>query len=224
MKLKTKSERSYRILKEGLLTGVFSPGDRLTEAHIARKLGLGRVPVREAMLRLQAEGLLKSRGPYGGKYVEYLEDQKPEDILHRYELREIIEGQAARLAAKNMTGWQIDELRKRLQRMWDCAANNDREGRNQAGRDLHHFFISNCGNPLLLKIWEEYHLMPLTVRSASMEEKIKRGLGEHRDEKEQKLLQAIEAIAAHDADRAEQCMREFVRNITEAIRQASLEE
>jgi len=52
---KSKAEQSYQLLKDRLLSGAFQPGDRLSESQIAKKMGLGRVPVREAMLKLQAE-------------------------------------------------------------------------------------------------------------------------------------------------------------------------
>jgi DNA-binding GntR family transcriptional regulator len=217
MRTRTKSEQSYRFIKERLLSGEFSPGDRLTESKIASQTGLGRVPIREAMLRLQAEGYLKSRGPYGGMYVEYLEDQKPEDVLHRYQLREVIEGQAARLAAMNMNGWQIDELRQRLRDVQQARQSQEQETRFKANRAFHSYLLSNCGNPLLMKVWDEYHLMPLSLRTTMAEDKILSHLPE-RNVHEEKLVLAVEAIASHDPDRAERCMREFVREITEAIR------
>jgi len=216
-KTRTKAEQSYRMLKESLLSGAFSPGDRVTESLIVKKTGLGRVPVREAMLRLEAEGLLKSKGPYGGKYVEYLEDQNPRDLLHRYELREVIEGQAARLAAKSLTGWQIDQLEGFARRVVDADHVRQRPEKRQASRDFHQYLLTNCGNPLLLEAWESFHLMPVVVRSSDLESKILAKLDETHHLEE--LLKTVEAIKAHDPDAAERWMRQFVREITEAIRQ-----
>ena len=71
-KKKTKSSEVYRLLKKSLQYGTFAAGERLTEAKVAKEFGYGRVPVRESLLRLEAEGLLKTRGAYGGKFVEFI--------------------------------------------------------------------------------------------------------------------------------------------------------
>ncbi len=218
----SKAEQSYQLLKERLLSGDFQPGDRLSESQIAKKMGLGRVPVREAMLKLQAEGLLKKSGSYGRMYVEYIEDQKVEEVIHRYELREVVEGQACRLAAKNMTGWQIDELRGHLKDLVDSYQETDREKKREASRKFHTYLLANCGNPLLLQVWEGNRLMPFSTRTQTFEARIQSHLAD-RIRHHERLPRAVEAIAAHDPESAERIMREYVREITEAIRQASLE-
>jgi DNA-binding GntR family transcriptional regulator len=219
---KSKAEQSYQLLKERLLSGDFQPGDRVSESQIAKKMGLGRVPVREAMLKLQAEGLLKKSGSYGRMYVEYIEDQKIEEVIHRYELREVIEGQACRLAAKNMTGWQIDELRSRLKDLVESFSQDDREKKLEASRRFHTYLLANCGNPLLLRVWEENRLMPFATRTQTVEAQIQSHLTD-RSRHHERLPRTVEAIAARDPEVAERTMREYVREITEAIRKASLE-
>ena len=60
---KTKASHAYHLLKGLLLKGEFDHGERLTEAKVARKLKFGRGPARESLLRLEAEGLLRSNAP-----------------------------------------------------------------------------------------------------------------------------------------------------------------
>lgn len=214
---KSKSDRAYELLRENLRAGGFAPGERLTEAKVCRELGLGRVPVREALVRLEAEGVLRSRGPYGGRFVEYIEDQKPEEVLCRYELREVIEGQAARLAARNMTGWQIEELKRLAERMYGLFGSADRDARLEAAREFRRYLLANCGNPLLGEVWETHHLSPLAVRSCELEREILSHIA-NEPEHNRRIVDMVEAIAAHQPDEAERCAREYVREITSAIR------
>lgn len=215
----TKTNNAYYRLKEGLKNGIFSTGERLTEAKVCRILQLKRGPVRESLLRLEAEGLLKSRGAYRGKYVEFIEDNKPEDVLFRYEMREVIEGLAARLAAVNMTGWQIQELHRHERRLDDLRKTSDQAARRQASFEFHRYLLAHCGNPLLLATWESNQLMPMDTRTPELGGRIHANLAETAKE-EPTVITVIEAIAAHDPDRAEQQMRQFVRRITESIRRA----
>ena len=155
--------------------------------------------------------------------MEYLEDHRPQDILHRYELRAVIEGYAARLAARNMTGWQIEELRVRAERTMAAKKTADRETRREASQAFHNYLLANCGNPLLGQVWESYHLQPVVPRSAELEMKILGGIPDERAHNE-RLMRTVEAIAAHDPDEAERTMRDYVREITEAIRRVVTEE
>src|SRR5215218_2276600 len=84
----TKTDAAYQKIKESLRSGVFAPGEVLSEAKIIKTLRLPRGPVRESLSRLEGEGLLRTRGAYRGKVVEFLEDQHQKDLIHHYELRE----------------------------------------------------------------------------------------------------------------------------------------
>ncbi len=88
-------DRVYRRLRQAAITGVFSPGARLVEAELARSLGVSRTPVREALVRLEAEGLVAS-SPGGGLIAR---DARAE-LAEIYRLRSVLEGHAARLAAE----------------------------------------------------------------------------------------------------------------------------
>jgi DNA-binding GntR family transcriptional regulator len=213
----SKASRAYQLIKDGLQSGLFAPGERLSEGKVARALGLSRVPVRESLLRLEAEGMLKSRGPYVGRYVAYIEDQKPEDVLHRYEVREIIEGQAARLAAKNMNGRSIDQLKVYYRQLEQSERSRNHRLRVKAGQNLHRHVVGHCGNPLLLEIWDAFHLAPMATHSTALEERI---LGSLRNpaRHDRRLRSVVKAIGAHDATLAEREMRLHVREVTTAIR------
>ena len=89
----TLAQSTADLLRERLLGGGFAPGERLVEAEIARQLGISRGPVREALAKLRAEGLVYDE-PRRGSFVAELTDH---DVHEIYELRAALEMQAVRL-------------------------------------------------------------------------------------------------------------------------------
>ena len=220
--MSSKTSKAYRQLKLLIEGGHVPSGERLTEAHAANLLGMSRSPIRESLVRLEAEGLLKHNGNRQSRVVAFAEDQDPEDILYRYELREQIESAAARLAAKTLTGWEIDRLRELALAIDEADPRGDREQRYETSFKFHHFLLSRCGNPLLLEVWKTHRLTPVQPRSRKLEEKIAAEI--LRDPREVVSFAAVvEAIAAHDPDRAEKLMKRRLRAVTEAIRRIVLE-
>jgi GntR family transcriptional regulator, gluconate operon transcriptional repressor len=119
----TLAQSTAGLLRERLLGGGFAPGERLVEAEIARQLGISRGPVREALAKLRAEGLVYDE-PRRGSFVAELSDH---DVREIYELRAALEVQAARLliardddAAFARLGEVMDDLRA-------AAASGDHE-------------------------------------------------------------------------------------------------
>jgi len=83
-------QRTYELLKERLLSGCFEPGNRLTEEHLAAELGVSRTPVREALHKLEQEGLV---APLGARGFCVPSDSK-EEMEELFEIRSILEGYA----------------------------------------------------------------------------------------------------------------------------------
>lgn len=100
------SEDTYGRLKEAIREGIFKVGDRLTETDVAERLGVSRTPVREAIHRLEAEGMLTYK-PRRGITVT-----KPDQlmVMELYVMREALEGTAARLAAQHASDLEIEAL------------------------------------------------------------------------------------------------------------------
>jgi len=101
------AERAYNTLRAGIIEGVYAPGDRVTEQEVASTAGVSRTPVREALRRLEAEGLLRFV-PHQGAFVTSWSNQDAEDI---FELRAMLEGYGARLAAAKATTEDARQLR-----------------------------------------------------------------------------------------------------------------
>ena len=101
------AEKAYNVLRAGIIEGTFPPGSRITEKDIAKKAGVSRTPVREAMRRLQAEGLLEF-APNQSPMVSAWSDSDADEI---FELRTLLEAQAAEKAANHATPDEIASMR-----------------------------------------------------------------------------------------------------------------
>ncbi len=97
---------AYQRLLEDIQHGALQPGDRLRETELAQRLGVSRTPVREAIRQLEADGLV-AHIPRTGATVRRLD--YPE-VMELYEMRAVLEGTAARLAARAASEIEIDEL------------------------------------------------------------------------------------------------------------------
>jgi len=101
------AQKAYNALRAGIIEGTHAPDSRITEQEVALSVGVSRTPVREALRRLEAEGLLRFI-PHQGAFVSSWSTQDAEDI---FELRAMLEGYGARLAARKATGEDIEQLR-----------------------------------------------------------------------------------------------------------------
>ena len=118
------SDRAYRALREEILDGVLAPGTALAEVEQANRLGVSRTPVREALARLEADGLATAASPR----VLQVSELSPASITALYELREALEEQAARLAAMRRDPERFEGLRSRLQLSPGQLASGDEGG------------------------------------------------------------------------------------------------
>ena len=99
-------DRAYRTLKQGIVERRWRPGEPLSEQTLASELGMSRTPIREAFRALRRDGLVQTI-PGRGTFVISLSG---EEIRELYEYREVLEGQAARLAAERATGAELEDL------------------------------------------------------------------------------------------------------------------
>lgn len=105
------SDVAYESLRQSIYSGKFRPGERMREDELAEWLGISRTPLREALSRLQGDGLLAA-APRRGLIVTEL---KREEVADLYSVREVLEGHAGRLAAENASSAEIEAMRELLQ-------------------------------------------------------------------------------------------------------------
>jgi DNA-binding GntR family transcriptional regulator len=116
--IQTVSEMLYARLREGILSGTYPPGSLLRQDELSRRLGASRVPLREAMTRLEVEGLLVLR-PRRGYAVPSLEVAEIREI---FELRAVVEEHLAEVAASARTAGDVSAVSEALSEMEHIAA------------------------------------------------------------------------------------------------------
>lgn len=197
--LRDLSREAYDGLKEALSDEVFRNNERLTEVAIAERLGMSRTPVREAIQRLELEGLLVHE-PRRGFSVPKLDHQM---IVELYVIREMLEGSAARLAAQHASDVEIHTLRQLIEREKNEFANPTAMA--ALNRKIHGLIASSAHNRYLLRalstIADTMILLPTTLTDRARAE------ASHREHRE--MLAAIEA---RDRDAAEQAARQHMRS------------
>jgi DNA-binding GntR family transcriptional regulator len=204
-------ERTYQVLRAALVGGEYLPGERIYEAAVAQALRVSRNPVREAIRRLQQDGLLDVR-PHYGIYVATISGEEIEDI---YRIRGALEGSAAALAAERMTDVEIAELGAILeeqQRAADTAAPLPREPVSVVQADrFHHAIHVDAKSPRLLTLLEQIyaqvtHFRNLTLRVPGRAAVSARG-----------HAAIYEAIRARDGNAAERLMRAHIDDARQAL-------
>lgn len=136
-------------LRAAILDGTLKAGERIVEADIARQMNISRGPVREALLELEAEGLVCKR-PYKGTFVATFSAR---DIREIYSLRGLLEGYAARLAACRVQSADIARLEAIVEQMREAAGGETDDGFVEADIAFHREICRLSGHHLLLQSW-----------------------------------------------------------------------
>lgn len=195
--------KAYNVVRAGIIDGRYAPAARITEQEIAELAGVSRTPVREALRRLHAEGLLRF-APNQGAFVNHWSEEEAEDI---FELRSMLESFGARRAARNASDEQIAELRRLAESQ--LRQSHDREpGYLERIADLNsrfHQLVQECAGSQRLQIMMgaliEAPLVLQTFREYS-EDDLVRSATHH--------LEIVQALEARDQDWAASVMRSHV--------------
>lgn len=103
---RTVGDMAYEVIREGIRTGVFQPGERLRQETLATQIGVSRIPVRSALMKLESEGLITFE-PYRGAIVNSL---TADGARETYEIRKVLETHALRKAMTAMTPERLQRL------------------------------------------------------------------------------------------------------------------
>ncbi|MFC9127345.1 GntR family transcriptional regulator [Streptomyces sp. NPDC057099] len=199
-------ERVTAELRQEIIAGGLRPGDRLVERELAERFGVSRVPVREAIRALVAEGFVHFETPRR-TVVRRL---TPTDVKELFELREALEVYAAGLAASRATPEDLAEVRELIDRAAAATEAEDAEVITDVNSRLHDRIVAMAGNSLLTEALEPVagRLRWMTRRN----EEWPQLLVEHRE--------LYEAIASGDPDRARAHALTHVRtNYRSTVRQ-----
>lgn len=200
-------ERVFALLQQTILRGELPPGARLNDLELSRKLGVSRSPIREALKRLEYEGLVVVY-PRRGTFVVRLSRQQVLDIL---DVREFLEGLTARLAAHKLSASDLEELRRTFAIIQAQAKSPEFKEYPHDLFDFHAYLVQASGNERLIKFMQAIRGQSRLIRfqSAASRERALDALKEH--------LAIFEALAKRDAELAEQQMRAHVRNVKQNV-------
>jgi len=140
-----------KLLKKAIYCGYFQPGERLLETRIAEILNVSRTPVREAIKRLETEGLVKIVPQRGATVVKV----SPEDIEEMYIIVGVLEGIAASFAADNLSDDEISEMGKLQSILESEECKKDYERWFNLNNKFHSIFFTASKKPRLVQLLNE---------------------------------------------------------------------
>jgi len=183
------NKKVYRILKTRIIKGDLKSGEKLLENKIAEQLGVSRTPVREALRELSAEGFVET-SPNQAIIVSTITF---DEILDLLQIRGVLEGLGANIAAKKINPEKIEKFDKIIDKMKQYTANNlfsEETILNFSRLDIefHDLILNICGNKWLIQMHKnlENHIKRFRIRSFSIPGTFSKSLNEH-----YKILDAI---------------------------------
>lgn len=213
----TKSENLTEYLIEAIVEGQIAPGSKISEPELAKRFEVSRGPLREALMRIEGLGLIERIPHVGARVIQF----SSEKLVELYEVREALEGMAARLAARNITEIEIAGLETLLS---THSAHIDQvDGASyfhqQGDFDFHYRIIKASRNSQLVSLLcdELYHLLRMyRYQSPRAQSRPVEALDEH------KFI--LQAIRNRDEELAEMLMRRHISRSRRLIEQQILSE
>ncbi|NLO88803.1 MAG: GntR family transcriptional regulator [Clostridia bacterium] len=203
----------FEALREAIIDGTLKPGERLMELQLAEELGVSRTPIREAIRKLELEGLVVMI-PRKGAYVAGISIK---DIADVFEIRAALESLAAGLAAQRITEPEIEELYRCLEKVAEASKEGDFEKVVQSDTELHDLIYRASRNSHLVQLINRLREQIQRFRSTTLSYpgRIQQTLSEHEN-----LVRAISrgdsalarALAQEHIENAENSMMEALRD------------
>jgi DNA-binding GntR family transcriptional regulator len=139
-------------LREAIVDGEFRPGEKLSEARLAERFGVSRTPVREALKELEVEDLVTVRRR-SGTFVKQLTRR---EVMELYEVREAIEGMAARLCAERASAATLKRIDRVMARLAKSVDRDDGDAFLKLDSDLHELIFIGADNQ---RLTEQYRIL-----------------------------------------------------------------
>lgn len=202
------ADRVYAHVKQGVLERRYEGGTMLTEGELADAVGVSRTPVREALLRLQAEGLLELY-PKKGAFVLPVSAQEIADVV---ETRMLVEEHAARrsVPAPASLLTRLEELLEEQRRHVEA---DDRAAASVTDRCFHATIVRNAGNDILVRLYDQLRDRQLRMGVALMNARpgrMHRSLTEH--------AEILRALRSGSADAAAAAVHGHVASVRDLLR------
>ncbi|VXC28208.1 Bacterial regulatory s, gntR family protein [Arthrobacter sp. 9AX] len=189
----SKSEQAYQSVKARIVEGNYTPGYRLVLGSIAKDLGFSVVPVREAIRRLEAEGLVTFERNVGATVAGI----DPTEYLYTMQTLSIVEGAATALSAPLIDAVAIARARAVNQEMRECLDHFDPVRFTQLNQDFHSVLFEHCPNPHILDLVHRGWNRLASLRSSTF--RFVPGRAHESVDEHENLLKLIESEAGPDS-------------------------
>jgi DNA-binding GntR family transcriptional regulator len=204
---KTKQDYVYELLCEAILSGRFKPGEHLVLEDLAEEFGTSRTPLREAIRRLQTEGLVDF-APHRGAVVAEL---SVEELIELYHIRAVLDGLAARLATNSLSGEDLTKLQDIFEKTRRELDPSNPVRFDEFNRTFHEIIYRASNAPFLYEMIISLYTQTgryrhLSLRSAG---RIQEVLDEHH--------RILDALVDRDAEMAERFAREHHENTAKVL-------
>ncbi|MBT3259940.1 MAG: GntR family transcriptional regulator [Deltaproteobacteria bacterium] len=197
-------DQIYDILKRRIVLRQIESGKKINEEDLAKSLGVSRTPIRETLLRLEHEGIVKII-PRRGAFVV---SQSKEKVMDLFEVREVLEGLVAQLATKNMNHELLDRLKRCLEKISSGDGDNNRLLKyTPADVEFHATLLEASDNELLKSMMESVnvHLQMVRLRTVALPGRPEQTVKEH--------YEILAAIEKKNSSLAEKLMRKHVASV-----------
>jgi len=199
---KSLEQRAYEVIKDMILFGTLKPNDRLKEEGMAEQLGVSRSTITKAFIRLKSEYLLEDN-PTQGVQVRL---SNREEALEAYEIREVLEGLASRIAARVLSDETIDDMIARFEAYAKNPVADFSDDYVRLNFEMHQM-ISDC----FVNRAASMLIVTMTMQTRSYGKKYPHYASF--EESVQDHLDILYALKKRDEDGAENAMRSHIRNI-----------
>ncbi len=198
---------AYNAIKEAILTLRLEPGTLLVESDLAQQLGISKTPVRDALQELEREGFV-TRILFKGTYVT---DVTIQDISEVFQLRAVLEGLAAHLAAPLFSTEELDQVAQNLSAAEAALVAGNLTRCSQEGQKLHQAIIDKTDNHRLALIIHNLddHVQRFRLLSDRIGGRLNKSVQEHR--------RVLDALRSRDPAAAEQAMRDHLFSVLQDL-------
>lgn len=197
----TSADKTFFQLRSDIVEGLIPSGSKLSETELSTKYAVSRAVVREAINRLASSHLVERKSNIGARVVALSSD----GLVQLYQVRESLEGMAARLAAANMTDDEIDELNQLLNRQFQEVKDGKSYYQEAGDLDFHYRIIVGSKNDHLISMLLNgiYHLVRMyRVQLGMTGPRVTTAFDEHKH--------IVQAISNRDQELAEMLMRRHI--------------
>lgn len=204
----------FNTLREAIIIGELKPGQRLMEVHLAEKMGVSRTPVREAIRKLELEGLVNMM-PRKGAHVA---DLSLKDIMDVLEVRATLDALASELAALRITAEELKELKHVQLQFVNYVERDNLQGSIKKDVEFHDIIYRASRNDKLIQISNNLREQVQRYRVVYLKDygSPKEIIKEH--------VEILEAITAREAENARKAAMKHIKNQEETIIKATKKE